>query len=371
MIEHVTGNLLETEAEALVNTVNTVGVMGKGIALQFKQAYPENYEAYRKACEHGEVQPGKMFVFITGQLYPRYIINFPTKRHWKGKARIKDIESGLADLIDVVRRREIKSIAVPPLGCGNGGLRWSDVRPLIEAAFAELPGVRVLLHAPDGAPKAEQMRMATKRPNMTAGRAVLLTAFENYILPGYHLSMLEAQKLAYFLQVAGQPLKLQFDKQRYGPYAENLQHVMQRMEGHFIKGYGDRSQGAFTGTIRLMPEAVASAAAFLEHDTETLRRLEHVTRLIEGFEYPYGLELLATVHWVAQEDEAARQDVSAAIARVHEWSEHKRQKFSSEHIALAWERLRNGGWLGDVGSAGIKTESISTSDSYSSEHLFS
>ncbi len=345
MIEHVTGNLLEAEATALVNTVNTVGVMGKGVALQFKQAFPENYEAYRKACERGVVQPGKMFVFDTGELYPRYIINFPTKRHWKGKAKIEDVESGLVDLIETVRRLEIKSIAVPPLGCGNGGLRWNDVRPLIEAAFAELPDVRVLLYAPHGAPEAERMRTATKRPNMTAGRAVLLAAFENYMLPGYRLSMLEAQKLAYFLQAAGQPLKLRFDKQRYGPYAEALQHVMQRMEGHFIKGYGDRSQGAFTGTIALVPEAVANAAAFLEHDTETLQRLEHVTRLIEGFEYPYGLELLATVHWVAQEDEAARQDMNTAVARVHEWSEHKRQKFSSDHIALAWERLRDGGWL--------------------------
>lgn len=345
MIEHVTGNLLEAEAEALVNTVNIVGVMGKGVALQFRQAFPENYEAYRKACEHGEVQPGKMFVFLTGELYPRYIINFPTKRHWKGKAKIEDIESGLVDLIATVQRLEIKSIAVPPLGCGNGSLRWSDVRPLIEAAFAELPDVRVLLYAPHGAPEAERMRTATKRPNMTAGRAVLLAIFENYMLPGYRLSMLEAQKLAYFLQVAGQPLKLRFDKQRYGPYAETLQHVMQRMDGHFIKGYGDRSQGAFVGTIMLVPEAVTDAATFLENDAETLQRVERVTQLIEGFEYPYGLELLATVHWVAQEDAAAKQDVNIAIARVHEWSEHKRQKFNSDDIALAWERLRAGGWL--------------------------
>lgn len=345
MINLVTGNLLDAEAEALVNTVNTVGVMGKGIALQFRQAHPENYEVYRKACERGEVQPGKMFVFITGKLYPRYIINFPTKRHWKGKAKIEDIKSGLIDLIETVQHLKLNSIAVPPLGCGNGGLRWTEVRQLIESAFSGLKDVRVLLYAPDGAPEAEQMRTTTKRPSMTAGRAVLLVAFKNYMLPGYRLSMLEAQKLAYFLQVTGQPLKLRFQKQRYGPYAENLQHVMQKMEGHFIKGYGDRSQGAFAGTITIEHESVANAAAFLEKDTETLRRLERVTRLIEGFEYPYGLELLATVHWVTQEDDEARHDVNTAITRVHAWSEHKRQKFSSEHIALAWERLRDGGWL--------------------------
>lgn len=345
MIEHKTGNLLDAQAEALVNTVNTVGVMGKGIALQFRQAFPENYEAYRKACEHEEVQPGRVFVFDTGKLYPRYIINFPTKRHWKGKAKIEDVQSGLVDLIATVKRLGIKSIAVPPLGCGNGGLRWEQVQPLIETAFAEVPDVGVLLYGPDGAPEAEKMRTATKRPNMTPGRAVLLALFKNYMLPGYRLSMLEAQKLAYFLQAAGQSLKLRFDKQRYGPYAEALQHVMQRMEGHFIKGYGDRSQGASAGTVTLVPEAVREAAAFLKEDAETLSRLEHVTHLIEGFEYPYGLELLATVHWVTQEDEAAKQDASVAVERVHEWSERKRTTFSPEHIKLAWSRLAEDGWL--------------------------
>ena len=345
MIEHITGNILDAEAEALVNTVNTMGVMGKGIALQFKQAFPENYEAYRKACGQKEVQPGRMFVFDTGKLHPRYIVNFPTKRHWKGKTKIEDVESGLVDLIATIKQRGIKSIAVPPLGCGNGGLRWEQVRPLIVAAFAEVPDVRVLLYAPDGAPEAEKMRTATKRPNMTPGRAALMGVLENYALPGYRLSMLEVQKLAYFLQVAGQPLKLDFVKLRYGPYAETVHHVLQRIDGHFIKGYGDRSQGAATGTISLLPEAMSEAAAYLMGDAETLRRLEHVTRLIEGFEYPYGLELLATVHWVTQEDEAAKQDVGVAIERVHEWSERKRKTFSPEHITLAWNRLRDGGWL--------------------------
>lgn len=345
MIKHLTGNLLDAEAEALVNTVNIVGIMGKGIALQFRQAYPENYDAYRKACEHGEVQPGEMFVFDTGKLYPRYIINFPTKRHWKGKARLGDIESGLVDLIDTVKRLDIKSIAVPPLGCGNGGLEWEQVRPLIESAFEGTPSVSVLLYAPQGAPAAEKMRTATKRPNMTGVRAVLLCVFENYMRPGYRLSMLEAQKLAYFVQEAGQPLKLKFSKQQYGPYTETLQHVMQRIEGHFIKGYGDRSQKAATGTITLEPKAVSEAATFLSGDTDTRQRLEHVTRLIEGFEYPYGLELLSTVHWVVKNDEAAQQDVNVAIAGVHEWSERKRRMFSPDDITLAWERLRSGGWF--------------------------
>lgn len=119
------GNLLEDEAEALVNTVNCVGVMGKGIALQFKLAFPEVFSEYEKACRREEVQPGKMHVVSTKLLFnPKYVINFPTKRHWKNKSRMEDIEAGLVDLIKVVKELEIKSIAIPPLGCGNGGLNW-------------------------------------------------------------------------------------------------------------------------------------------------------------------------------------------------------------------------------------------------------
>ncbi len=159
MIEHVTGNLLEAEAEAFVNTVNTVGVMGKGIALQFRQAFPENYTVYRAACERGEVQPGRMLVVPTGQMgNPRYIINFPTKRHWKGKSRMEDIESGLPALVAAVQEYGMHSLAVPPLGCGNGGLDWNAVRPRIEAAFTALPDVHVLLYAPTGAPNSDPMR---------------------------------------------------------------------------------------------------------------------------------------------------------------------------------------------------------------------
>jgi O-acetyl-ADP-ribose deacetylase (regulator of RNase III) len=346
MIELVKGNLLEADAEALVNTVNTVGVMGKGIALQFRQAFPENYRFYRKACEQGEVVPGRMLIFETRKLTnPRFIINFPTKRHWRGKTRIKDIEDGLYDLIAEVSSRQIHSIAMPPLGCGNGGLKWEQVKPLIERAFATLPDVRVMLYAPSGAPAADQMRTATERPKMTPGRAALLAILENYALPGYRLSMLEVQKLAYFLQVAGQPLQLSFAKDRYGPYAETVHHVLQRMEGHFIRGYGDRSSRAADASIHVFSEAATEAENFLQQDQETLRRIEHVTRLIEGFEYPYGLELLATVHWVVQENSLTQNDVQAVIREVHKWSDRKRMIFSPADIEIAWQRLHKHGWF--------------------------
>ncbi|MCH7871629.1 MAG: macro domain-containing protein, partial [Planctomycetes bacterium] len=168
MIEDAAENLLEAEVEALVNTVNCVGQMGKGIALQFKQAFPANFKAYARAVKAGEVVPGRMFIFETGMMVnPRYIINFPTKRHWRGKSRIEDIEAGLAALVSDLQRLGIRSIAVPPLGCGNGGLEWSVVRPMIEAALAAVPDVRVLLFAPRGAPDAKAMPVRTERPNMT------------------------------------------------------------------------------------------------------------------------------------------------------------------------------------------------------------
>ena len=289
---------MEADAEALVNTVNCVGVMGRGIALQFKQAYPENYRAYEKACAAAEVRPGAMFIFPTGLMVnPRYVINFPTKRHWKGKSRMADIDAGLEALIQDVRRLGIRSIAVPPLGCGNGGLDWAEVEPRITAAFAGLPDVKVLLYGPQRAPKAETMPVAAAVPEkMTRARALFVKLIEcGTSLPGYRLTLLEIQKLAYFLQEAGEPLRLNFVKHIYGPYAENLNHVLQRIEGHFIRGYGDRSHGA---QIDLLPDAASKAESILAGDPEAVARLERVSRLIDRFETPYGMELLATTHWV-------------------------------------------------------------------------
>ena len=163
------GDLLNQEVDAIVNTVNTVGVMGKGIALQFKQKWPENFKAYAKACEREEIKPGKMFIYDAGGLLrPRYIINFPTKRHWREPSRIEDIDAGLKDLVEQVKDLKIKSIALPPLGCGNGGLDWSDVRPRIEKAFSELTDVDVRLFAPEGAPAPQAQQIRTEKPKLTS-----------------------------------------------------------------------------------------------------------------------------------------------------------------------------------------------------------
>ncbi len=342
MIQYTQGDILQADAEALVNTVNCVGVMGRGIALHFKHAYPANFEAYAAACKREEVQPGRMFVHDTGQPEPRWIVNFPTKRHWRGKSRIEDIEAGMHALVDEIRTREIGSIAIPPLGSGLGGLAWNDVRPIVEAALAELPDVRAIVYEPGGQP---QEAIQTAVPKMTPGRAALVGLIRSYLsgMMDTSISLLEIHKLMYFLQVAGEPLKLQYVKAPYGPYAENLRHVLQAVNGHLITGYtagGD----APTEQVTLMPGAVEQADAFLAEHPQTSERFDRVRELVDGFETPFGLELLATAHWVA-DNENARTDQAIADA-FYAWNPGKAQ-FTSEQVGIAVERLRAGGWVDD------------------------
>ncbi len=347
MVEFVhKGNLLEADADALVNTVNTKGVMGKGVALQFKRAFPANYEAYRAACNAGEVRLGRMFVTETGRLdNPRLIINFPTKGHWKSRSRLEDIEAGLQDLRRILEEHDVKSLALPPLGCGLGGLDWADVRPRIEQALSDLP-VDVIVFEPAGAPAPEQMVDRRERPAMTPGRAAFIGLLDRYLTPGESASPLVVQKLLYFLQEAGEPLKLTFAKQRYGPYADQVRHAVLNMEGHFVTGFGD---GTGSGEIQLLPEATVEAAPFLDRHPETAARFDRVAGLIRGFETPYGLELLSTTHWVVKHDGA--YELERAVELVRSWSPRKGRLFTPKHITAAWRQLEAKGWLPKHGVA--------------------
>jgi len=338
------GNLLEADAEALVNTVNCVGYMGKGIALQFKQAFPENFKAYEKACRAEEIKPGRVLVWQTNLLgNPRYIINFPSKVHWKAKSKIEHIRQGLSALIQEVRRLGIHSIAVPPLGCGLGGLDWSEVRPMIEEAFRAVPEAQVFLYPPAGTPEAKTMPVRTERPNMTPARALFIKLTEQYLVLAYRLTLLEIQKLAYFLQESGERLRLRYQKGHFGPYASNLNFVLERIEGHFIRGYGATQDPDLE--IELLDGAVDEADQFLAGHEESRRRLERVAELIEGFETPYGMELLSSVHWVAKHDKPRAESADSAIEAVQGWNERKQNMFRPEHIRVAWQRLQEQGWL--------------------------
>jgi O-acetyl-ADP-ribose deacetylase (regulator of RNase III) len=344
MIELTHGDILDADVEALVNTVNCVGVMGRGIALQFKNTFPENYEFYRRACERAEFHPGMMLIYETGHIgNPKYVINFPTKRHWKAKSRMEDIDSGLKALVAEVRERNIQSIAIPPLGCGLGGLNWEEVRPKIEAAFAALPRVRVLLYEPKGAPAPAQMAKPHKAPKMTRGRAALLGLMRRYLSAVMEpfVTLLEIHKLMYFMQEAGEPLKLEYKPARYGPYAENLRHVLKHIEGYFISGFGDAADDP-TREIQLKPEAAEAAEAFLADHPDTRLHFERVVNLIEGFETSFSMELLATVHWVGKHGGA--HTAEEAIVHTYAWNDRKRM-FKEQHIRTAWETLTTKGWL--------------------------
>lgn len=343
MIELTRGNILTADAEALVNTVNCVGVMGKGIALQFKKAFPENFKAYEAACRNKEVKPGRMFVFNTGQMFnPRFIINFPTKRHWRGKSRYEDIEMGLEALVQEVRERKIRSIAIPPLGSGLGGLQWEQVKPMIEKAFATMPEVQIKLFEPKGSPDAKEMPVGTANPKMTVARALFVKLVQQYTRFAYRLTLLEIQKLAYFLQESGLDLKLRYVKHLYGPYAHNLNKVLEILEGHYIRGYGDTQKPDVE--ITLLPDADKEADRFLQLHPNAMPNLERVADLVDGFETPYGMELLSSVHWIAVHDREA-SDAEGAIVAMANWNERKQRLFKADHIHLAWERLRAEDWL--------------------------
>ena len=344
MIEYKTGDILKEEAEALVNTVNCVGVMGRGIALQFKRTFPENFKAYVARCKRNAIQPGRVFVFETGQLTsPRFIINFPTKRHWRGNSRIEDIESGLASLAEEVRSRDIRSIAIPPLGSGLGGLNWPEVRVRLEAALKEFEDVKVVIFKPGGGPADERANRSSDVPRMTPGRAALVGLMDRYLrgLLDPFLTLLEVHKLMYFMQDVGEPLNLRFTKGPYGPYADNLRHVLHAVEGHLVSGYTDGGD-APDKQVDLVPGALEDACVFLENNAETHARLERVFDLIEGFESPFGLELLSTVHWVAREQDS--QTIDDVVTHTYAWNERKRQ-FSRRQIKIAFDVLSEKGWI--------------------------
>ncbi len=344
MISTLKGNLIQADADALVNTVNCEGFMGKGIALQFKKAFPENFTAYARACRAGEVQPGRMFVFRTGSMInPRYIINFPTKRRWREKSRIEDIQSGLTTLVSEVRRLKISSIAIPPLGCGLGGLDWGEVKPLIIRSFSDLSEVHVFLFEPVGTPDARTMPIGTKRPKMTRARALFICLMQQYSEMAYRMTLLEIQKLAYLLQEAGEPLRLNYVAHTYGPYAHNLNKVLETLEGHFTRGYGDSQKPDVE--VELLPGATDVADQFLAQDEISKGRLQRVANLIEGFETPYGMELLASTHWVSAHGDPPATNAYKAVAEVHRWNDRKRKMFKPEHIQIAWNRLHEQGWL--------------------------
>jgi O-acetyl-ADP-ribose deacetylase (regulator of RNase III) len=347
MIELKSGDIIHDNSEALVNSVNCVGIMGRGIALQFKNAFPANFKSYADACRRQEVQPGRMFVFKTGQLTnPHYIINFPTKRHWRGMSRIEDIDVGLKDLVLVIKQYEIHSIAIPPLGSGLGGLDWSEVKEHLMQALQSLEGVKIFLYEPQGAPSTEKMAHVRNVPSMTKGRAALVDLMARYLdgLLDPCVTLLEVHKLMYLMQEVGEPLNLHYSKGTYGPYAVNLRHVLNAIEGYMVSGYADGGD-APEKQLKLVPGAIEEATSYLRQYPDTEARIKKVADLVEGYESPFGLELLSTVHWIIKKESA--DSLNKIVQHTYAWNNHKR-RFTPRQIALAANTIAEAGLVNRV-----------------------
>ncbi|OAF07198.1 Appr-1-p processing protein [Bradyrhizobium centrolobii] len=353
MITFTEGNLLKANTEALVNTVNTVGVMGKGIALMFKEAFPENFRAYSAACEKQQIKVGQIFATERKDLMggPRWIINFPTKQHWRNPSKIEWIKEGLQDLVRFLGEHKIKSIALPPLGSGNGGLDWKSVRPLIEAAMGNLD-VQVVVYEPTA--RYQNVAKPSRVEKLTSARALVAELVRRYSVLGFECTLLEIQKLAYLLQrkiVASglvSPLRLEFQADKFGPYAPTLGHLLNSLDGSYLHCEKRMADASILDTIWFENAKKDVVATYLKatEAKEFASALDETTDLIDGFEYPLGMELLATVDWLLNHDkvEPTLDGVKNGLAKWlggGEASERKLRLFEDSMIELALTRLKN------------------------------
>lgn len=349
MIKFKTGNILNSETEAIVNTVNLEGVMGKGIALEFKEIFPDNYKVYKEACKEGKLEIGKMLVTSTNLLKnPNFIINFPTKKHWRYPSKIEYIKSGLEDLKKVILKNDIKSISIPPLGCGNGKLNWYDVKPLIISTLNDLENIEINVYEPSDKAYSEIVKLKpAKEIGLTPERAMILTSFEKYNILGYDLSLLEAQKITYFIQRFGEDLKLKYDKNQYGPYTKNLDYLLNYLDGHYIFGIKHRDVKPFD-LIHLNQNKLNEIHQFVIDNCTIFQKevLERLYEFIRGFESPLGMELLSTVDYIINEKRNVGFETQLISNEIENWSEdkdwnnRKKNLLNPQFIDIAVFRLR-------------------------------
>lgn len=351
MITYTRGNLLEAGSEALINTVNEVGVMGKGIALMFRETFPENTRLYEAACKSGELRVGKMLVTrdrdLTGE---HWIINFPTKKHWRQPSKLEWIREGLKDLVRIIREKGIRSIAVPPLGCGNGGLEWSQVRREIEATLGQLEDVDIQVYEPTSAYQNAPKREGVK--SLTPARALIAELVRRYAVLGLDCTNLEVQKLAWFLgrviQRRGLPdtLELRYAANKFGPYADNLRHLLNGLDGSYLHCEKRLSDAGPLDLIWFEDSQRGTVEEFLKTDECRPYReaLEDTAKVIDGFESPLGMELLATVDWIVSEMRSERT-LDAVKQSLGHWpggktaARRKQKLFDDRLLGLAIDRL--------------------------------
>ncbi|WP_257657878.1 type II toxin-antitoxin system antitoxin DNA ADP-ribosyl glycohydrolase DarG [Parapedobacter lycopersici] len=327
MIKYLKGNILESDAEALVNTVNTVGVMGKGIALQFKKAFPSNFKAYAEACKNGEVEIGKLLVTHDSNLDAgeKLIINFPTKKDWRRPSEYSFIEVGLDKLVSTINEYNIRSIAIPPLGAGNGGLEWENVKRIIEVKLGHLD-TDIYVFEPTTQIKEYLKKERTK---LTAARALLLYVLYDLVKNGEYVSEFSCEKVCYFLQRFGAKkyFKLDFQPNFYGPYSGKVRHVLYALNGSYIMGYSDKDKKAFE-PLTLVADGYETVKSYIESRPELLEIAKKTMRFLEGFYSDFGLELLSSIDYIVKKERTFEKQVVQAY--LESWSQRKRSMFSNE-----------------------------------------
>jgi O-acetyl-ADP-ribose deacetylase (regulator of RNase III) len=353
MIRFVKGNLLDSEAEALVNTVNTVGVMGKGLALQFKEQFPENYRKYREVCKANSFRVGQVFATIEHTVSgDKVIINFPTKTTWREPSRYAYIEEGLAALKKLLIEKGIKSVAIPPLGTRNGGLDWDRVRQMMVDSLSDIE-CDIVIYEPN---EVIIDRMKAERVRLTPARAMMLDLLCDLVAQGEVVSEFAAEKVVYFLQRFGarNVFKLNFQPAYYGPYSGKVRYVLRYLNGSYIMGLEEMSQRPFE-PIWLLPDIRDAITSFLTKDANiSYAKISMTTkRFLDGFYSNYSLEILSTVDYILGHDPALfnwkDENRDFVVGKVHEdishWSNRKGRLFGEErNIGIVVAHLKE--WNG-------------------------
>ena len=339
MIQFIEGNLFDSKAEAFINTVNTVGVMGKGIALQFKNQFPKNFRLYAQACKDKSFDIGQLIVTEeeTLLLGKKIIINFPTKTDWRKPSEYSYIESGLQTLVNTIEDRKIKSIAIPPLGAGNGGLEWNKVKQIIEKYLSNID-CEVLVYQPNFIIKET---LKNERVALTPARAMLLAVLYDMVRDGEFVSEFASEKVAYFLQRFGAKdvFKLEFQPNFYGPYSGKVKHVLYYLNGSYISGYGSKDKKPFD-ELGLIMDAEKDVLSYLEDKKEIgyLSIVQNTKAFLSGFYSSFGLELLSTVDYIVQQTNI--KDVDLIMEKLESWSNRKKTLFSNrKFVTIAIKKL--------------------------------
>ena len=356
------GDLLKSDAQTLVNTVNCVGVMGKGIALAFKRKFPDMFEDYERRCARGEVRLGRPYLY-KGHAGP-WILNFPTKDHWRAVSRLSDIVAGLKYLEMHYKLWGITSLAVPPLGCGSGQLDWAVVGPTLYRYLNELD-IPVALYAPHGTPPqqleleflAGKTRVEKEIPSAEYIRvppaAVALVAILSRVTrEPYHwpIGRTTFQKIAYFATEVGLPTGLHYGKGSFGPYSPQLKRVVAQLQNN---GLLSETKRGHMFVAKPGPTYRDARAQYRSQLKDWLPAIERVADLFLRLQRTTDAEIAATVHYVAQDLKPRAGHTPSELEVLEEvkaWKARRAPALDEMRIAETIRYLNMLGWVSLQGS---------------------